>query len=81
MKKLELMDELQHHARKMYISDLRNLDDVERLALRKYLRYRTNQDSYPLNEWNAVLKYLYEDGPYDSSVEARKRLIELLSQS
>lgn len=75
---LSLLDVLAYKAGCSVLSDLRYIDDSQRLALVCTLK-KLSAEAVPLCQWNAALDYLAGAGPCPSAEQARTELIGRLS--
>ena len=72
-----LLDALAGRMGCTYLSDLRFLDEWERVRLRRLLR-GVRPEEAELAQWNDALEYLTGCGPEKTPEAARERLLERL---
>ena len=77
--KIDLLDALSIQADCRYLSDLKYLDEWQRMRLARELE-RVPSDAADLKEWNDALQYLSRDAPQKTAEAARERLIQSLSR-
>lgn len=76
---VSLVDQLGVEMNCFYLSDLHNLNNVQRRRLAVIIR-QISAETYDLREWNDALEYLTGAQKESNAEAARARLITLLSQ-
>lgn len=77
--KMSLLDMLSIQARCPCLSDLKYLDDWQRVRLARELE-KFPADAADLKDWNDALAYLSRYPPQETAEAARERLIHVLSR-
>ena len=75
---ISLLDYLRSQINPVPLSDLRRLDDLERMCLLRTVE-KVPPEVVPLEEWNDALLYLTQDPPEKTMQAARARLIRFLA--
>ncbi|WP_417083211.1 hypothetical protein [Evtepia gabavorous] len=79
MFKMDLLDALTIQADCDYLSDLKHLNDWQKIRLARELA-KVPADAAALKEWNDALEYLTGAQPCDNAEQARAALIAGLSE-
>lgn len=77
--KIDLLDALSIQADCRYLSDLKYLNNWQRMRLARDLE-QVPADAAELKEWNDALAYFSREPPQNTAEAARERLLQVLSR-